>query len=183
MRKLLLHCTTRQSKIVRRKDCRTITDMDDLRQLSSMQAVPGSRQDTVAQAIAVLSTSCAKKLYSVPHRSFKSLRLGVDSGRVLTSMPAILSMFTLLQVYPRRGPTLLSTCRKTYIKHMFDRGCCVPAISSLTEHLESQKDSMKLSLTLAAALCSVSAAWPMMPWTKLAPPAAGTQFYQLQAKS
>jgi hypothetical protein len=39
------------------------------------------------------------------------------------------------------------------------------------------------SLLALTALCSLASAWPLMPWTKLAPPATGTQFYQLQTKS
>ncbi|KAF2832550.1 hypothetical protein CC86DRAFT_91070 [Ophiobolus disseminans] len=42
---------------------------------------------------------------------------------------------------------------------------------------------MKSFLTIGAALCSVASAWPLLPWIEQAPPAAGTQFYQLQAKS
>ncbi|KAH3954781.1 hypothetical protein HBI56_040740 [Parastagonospora nodorum] len=42
---------------------------------------------------------------------------------------------------------------------------------------------MKSLITIVAALCSVASAWPLMPWSILAPPATGTQFYQLQAKS
>jgi hypothetical protein len=41
---------------------------------------------------------------------------------------------------------------------------------------------MKSFLTFTA-LCSIASAWPLMPWQILAPPATGTQFYQLQAKS
>ncbi|KAJ4370453.1 hypothetical protein N0V83_004971 [Neocucurbitaria cava] len=41
---------------------------------------------------------------------------------------------------------------------------------------------MKYILVAAAALCNVASAWPLLPWIQ-APPPAGTQFYQLQAKS
>ncbi|KAH7069448.1 hypothetical protein FB567DRAFT_507812 [Paraphoma chrysanthemicola] len=42
---------------------------------------------------------------------------------------------------------------------------------------------MKYILAVGAAICSVASAWPLLPWLQLAPPAPGTQFYQLQAKS
>ncbi|KAF2678233.1 hypothetical protein K458DRAFT_317287 [Lentithecium fluviatile CBS 122367] len=42
---------------------------------------------------------------------------------------------------------------------------------------------MKSFLTAAAALCSIASAFPLAPWSTLAPPPAGTQFYQLQTKS
>ncbi|KAF1845907.1 uncharacterized protein K460DRAFT_338639 [Cucurbitaria berberidis CBS 394.84] len=42
---------------------------------------------------------------------------------------------------------------------------------------------MKSSIFGAAFFCSVASSWPLLPWIQSAPPAPGTQFYQLQAKS
>jgi hypothetical protein len=42
---------------------------------------------------------------------------------------------------------------------------------------------MKLYAFAAAALSTATSAFPLLPWTKMAPPPAGTQFYQLQTKS
>ncbi|KAF2876402.1 hypothetical protein BDV95DRAFT_615074 [Massariosphaeria phaeospora] len=42
---------------------------------------------------------------------------------------------------------------------------------------------MKSFFAVATALCSIASASPLAPWAQMAPPPAGTQFYQLQAKS
>ncbi|KAF2033743.1 hypothetical protein EK21DRAFT_32834, partial [Setomelanomma holmii] len=42
---------------------------------------------------------------------------------------------------------------------------------------------MKYVLAFGVTLWGAASAWPLLPWLQLAPPPAGTQFYQIQAKS
>lgn len=95
--------------------------MEDPRQVSQKQAVPGSQDESVAQGMAVLSISCVGEALSSPASFLLNLsRVDLDSESELTCMPAILSITTLFRLYSRHDLALLSTGTGTAIKAMSD---------------------------------------------------------------